>query len=233
MQYAELEAARTARPRSKIYVGAALVALALVALQMLVHPPQSANQNAPAPNIAPVATFIERVDLDGQDVADLLDLNVWKFHYDAPAGGEGASFWIEDWRRNAKNPDIYGVGAIGWLDPQTRNEHKLLIKLPRGDEKEIAIDADGVKTRAQSPIVFDGLKKGGTYITKLLQNEPIALDKDVTLFTYAWNKNGAVSDSEGMEKRHDRTIYFKMRVQKDKRLTKPIWKNSGVVLTKN
>lgn len=94
------------------------------------------------PVVPPPATpMIERVDVDGQDLADLMNVLIWKFRYTLEPGRYSAFLWVERWDRDATAPQVTllasntveGEHGDVVLKLPTENDGGLFIRLGKGN----------------------------------------------------------------------------------------------------
>lgn len=160
--------------------------------------PAPDEQEQPEPHV-------QRVDLDGQDLADLLDLRAWKFDYALPSDEYTVHVWVEHWRQDAEQPDVRPL-----LNQSLNTESgSMLLRLPTEDEPElfvrvgsaVARSADAAPIRIPTPFRRD-----------VLDRQPIDFDEPLHLITFTHNESdrpeGGLAD---VHRDHDVTVYIKAR----------------------
>ncbi len=183
----------------------------------------------PVAQAAPTAS-ISRIDLEGQDVARLLQLQAYKWRYQLPEVAKGQTatgvFWIEEWKRNDTQPKITELFSIGLQE----SKGTLLVKLPASQTDKVVVATEGT-TLSQSG-AFNPFIQGS--FTRALGKVTLVLERDLILVALTRNeKGGYISDSNILEfpRTNDRTIYFKVRFTTGSNKS-PVWKNGKVVLEK-
>jgi hypothetical protein len=173
---------------------------------------------------APVAAAAEaggvtlrRVPLDGQDLADLMQLLVWKFEARMPEDQYTLAVWTEKWTRGDTQPIVTELSKTSsrW------SGGRLLVHLPTEKSRDAfvqwATDADHVAARAMSR------RPDSEPIHRLVPNPAVTdlpstptragFGQDIILATFSSNRDGSfpqVADAE----RHlhsDVTLYLKAR----------------------
>ena len=124
------------KTKHQIAIYGASVALALVLFgATYLRPVKSLTPIAQA---APVAS-IEPVDLEGGDVARLLQLKAFKWRYNLPEVPKGQRvsgvFWMEEWKRNDKQPKITPMFSIVFLN----SKGNLMVKMPTSKADELVV----------------------------------------------------------------------------------------------
>ena len=216
---------RQTKHKLAVYGASAVLGLALFGVTQW-HPNASLIPVAQAAETA----SIERVDLEGQDVARLLRLQAYKWRYQLPEVPKGqmvtAVFWIEDQKRNDAQPKITSLFSVGLL----KSEGTLLVKLPSSQTDEIVVATEG--TLLNQSGVFTPIVQGG--ITRALGKETPSLERDLILVARAHNeKGGYLTDPKTLEfpRTNDRTVYFKVRFTTSSNKS-PVWKDGKVILEK-
>lgn len=196
---------------------------AILSLSLLCGPQGQARAS-----LAPVRPALQRVALDGADVARLLRLNAYKWMYQLPTPGSRKvwlSLWVEDWRRTSKKPRLVGLGATGGL----RDAGTLAINLPRGNQSELVYATQFTTSTVSVP----EMKIAGPHSLAVAQEESLAFDRDVVLIALTQNASGTHSSdykSPDFMRRHDRTVLVKARFTRGEKAGQPLWNAGKVVL---
>ena len=180
----------------------------------------------PVAQAAQIAS-IERVDLGGEDVARLLKLKAFKWQYNLPEVPKGQKvsgvFWMEEWKRNDKQPKITSLFSMGLFEPKGN----LLVKMPTSKTDELVVTTNGT-TLSQSGATIPMTRES---FTVAMGNETLTLDDDLILFASAHNAKGGYSSANNRElpRTNDHNVYFKVRFTTSSK-TSPIWKNGKIAL---
>lgn len=174
-----------------------------------IAPPPAPEQTAPAPT-----PHIEQVAIDGQDISDLLNLEMWKFKFHVPKGQYTNYVWMERWTRGASEPTVTVLSQT----PGVWEDGRIVVKLPAKAAPGLFVRVNDLSTRntklddldIPSPTLVDPLKQ---------QSIDPGAGNDIYLVTLT-HDNDAVSsgdDDDAAPSRadahlhHDVTIYIKTR----------------------
>ena len=159
----------------------------------------------PAPEPAPPQPppMIERVDVNGQDVADLLGISLWKFQFRLPAAQYTLYVWTEHWTREAVRPEyrLLLTGSARW------GEDHVTLKLPLEEDPRLFIrvgDLFGESDPAAQPV---GVPRpiGWAVMDRVL---PLETDRPVHLVTLTHNDAGmAIARLRDAHRQNDETVY--------------------------
>ena len=172
-----------------------------------VTPPGPVTPDPPVPPPAPaiLVPTLERTDLDGQDLANLMKLLMWKFHFTLAEGEYTNYVWIERWTRDAQMPEVTVLSSI----PGVWSEGEVVIKLPSVDHPQQYVRLGPSVTRK---IDADPLDVINWRMDVLSAPSPITLDEDLHLVTFTQNRQQlATGGLKNVHQQHDRTIYLKAR----------------------
>ncbi|MEX2672892.1 MAG: hypothetical protein WD294_12380 [Phycisphaeraceae bacterium] len=153
----------------------------------------------------PVEPRIVRVEMDGQDLADLLNVRAWKFDYQLPEDEQyTAQVWLEQWTQDAPQPDV-------WLllnQTLTADTGSMLVRLPTTEEEALFVRVGAAVVRAAdaeidmpTPIRRD-----------VLEERAINYDEEINLLSFTHNADAPTAGGlVDVHKDHDYTLYVKVR----------------------
>lgn len=164
--------------------------------------PPPPPQRPPEPPEPPPS--IERIEVNGQDLADLLGLSIWKFRFRLPLDRYTGYVWVEHWTRDAERPEYrLLLTATGrW------REESLVLKLPTESDRRLFIsmgelhvenDPNAVPIELPTPV-------GSATLDETL----LRPDRPVHLVTLTHNEAGmAISGLQDVHRENDQTLYIK------------------------
>jgi hypothetical protein len=149
-------------------------------------------------------SYIEQVALDGQDVADVFNLRMWKFRLRLPKGPYSCYVWQERWTRDAAKPAV----SVLFDEHQTLDGADVVLKLPLSAAQPQQFVRIGTATRFASKT--DVLAIESPYV-ETLSAEEVQPGKDLYLITFTQNKGENSGGRKDVHKDRDVTIYIKAR----------------------
>jgi hypothetical protein len=177
-------------------------------------PPQPVVVTQPVVVAPPVAapvvedyplSQIFRVGLDGQDLADLRNLKMWKYAFELPQGPYTAFVWVEYWTRNAAEPtyrEMFSASDV-W------REGELVVKLPTADDPGMLVRIGRAQARADAADPVDIPRASRLELLDIL---PVAAGQDIPLATFTYNESGSAAGGlSNVHSNHDVTVYLKAR----------------------
>lgn len=153
----------------------------------------------------PTGPFIRRVDLNGQDLADLLDLSLWKYAFRIPENEYTLYFWVERWTRNAEKPVVRELTSISgvWA------ENEIVLKLPTDQDQRFFFRIGDVIKRSTD---IDPLRPPTPWRRETLREARVQPGRDIYLITYTHNElETSTRGRINVHRQNDKTIYVKMR----------------------
>lgn len=162
----------------------------------------------PKPDKAPPSPEIRRVSLDGRDIADLLNLSMYKFAFHLPKAEYTNYVWMERWTRDAARPQVTMLAQT----PGVWDSGELIIKLPTESQPGLFVRVNDLISRNTKLASLD--IPSPPHIDQLTGSQPIdpTAAQDIYLITYAYNESGASPQGRvGIEHDTDVTIYIKTR----------------------
>lgn len=152
---------------------------------------------------------IEQSTLDGQDVANVLNLWMWKFKFRIPQGRYTCNVWIERWTRGAKQPEV----RLLFHQPLNLEGGEMVVKLPTAmyPQQLVRLGTAVIRSAKESPLEIGEPMRLAT----LEKRETFKIDEDIYLITLS-QSNSIRSDSnafgrKGIHGSNDVTIYVKAR----------------------
>lgn len=170
----------------------------------------TANLKAPAPQPPqpePEPPHIARQPLDGQDIADMLNVRMWKYTFKLPAGQYTNYVWMERWTRDAEKPDVTLLSQT----PGEWDTGELVVKLPSESHPGLFVRVNELMSRNGSmtslnlpaPVRMESLKR---------QTLDPSTGQDIYLVTFTHNESGtSIGGRVDVHRDHDETIYIKTR----------------------
>jgi len=171
---------------------------------------------------------IEQMPMEGSDIAQLLQMNAWKWKVRLPNDAKGAVYWVEDWRKGAVKPIVRELGSgLAW---PRESQFIMMMKIPsERDPVWIRIGDGGGTSKAMSEYL--PAKDSGIQSMSAVENETITTDRDVTLLGISQTDSGFSSGGyKNSDRKHNRIIIYKMRFTKNKDSASPYWKNGAIAL---
>ena len=164
----------------------------------------------PAPKMdkAPPAPEIRPVSLDGRDIADLLNLSMYKFAFHLPKAEYTNYVWMERWTRDAAKPQVTLLAQT----PGVWDSGELVIKLPTEAHPGLFVRVNDLSSRNTNLTSLD--IPSPPRIDPLDEVQPLdpTAAQDIYLVTCAYNESGVYPDNHvGTEHDNDVTIYIKTR----------------------
>jgi hypothetical protein len=163
---------------------------------------------APRPEQVPAAPEIRRVSLDGRDIADLLNLSMFKFAFHLPKAEYTNYVWMERWTRDAARPQVTLLAQT----PGVWDSGELVIKLPAESQPGLFVRVNDLISRNTKLTSLD--IPSPPHIDPLTRPQPIdpTAAQDICLVTYAYNESGASPEGR-VDIHHDNdvTLYIKTR----------------------
>ena len=153
-----------------------------------------------APTIAPLP-------VNGQDIADLRQLMMWKFRFDIEQGQYNQYLWVERWTRDAEEPEVRQLGRDVH---QVLSEGAFVIKLPTESDPRLFIRLGDATYRDEEaePV----LPPVPWRMSILPDEQDIELGRDIHLITFTHNELTTASGGlSGVHRNHDVTVYVKTR----------------------
>ncbi len=153
---------------------------------------------------------IEQALLDGQDIADVLNLWMWKFKFHMPQERYTCSVWMERWTRDAAQPEVRTL----FQQAMPMDGGELVIKLPTASHPQQLVRLGSAKRSANNaPPLEIGEPMG---LEMLEKREEFKAGQDIYLITITQNtgviKSGAPRfGRKGVQAGNDVTIYVKAR----------------------
>lgn len=167
--------------------------------------PAQATGTAEEAEQAPSGPSIRRIALNGQDLADLLELSIWKFAFRIPENEYTLYLWIERWSRNAQKPEIRELATVSGV----WSESEVVLKLPTEDDERMFFRIGDVIKRTND---ITPLQPPTPWRRETLQNATLNPGRDVYLITYTHNElETATGGRVNVHRQNDETIYVKMR----------------------
>ena len=159
----------------------------------------------PEPEPPPPSPNIQRVQVNGADVAELLGIAIWKFRFRLPPGRYTGYVWLEHWTRDAAEPEYrLLLTATGQWE-----QEELVLKLPTpGDRRlflsigELHVENDPNAEPVDLPTPIG---------SSVLDERPLRTGEPVHLVTLTHNQIGmAVARLENVHRENDETVYLKL-----------------------
>jgi hypothetical protein len=150
---------------------------------------------------AAASPSIKHVPLDGQDLADAMNLRMWKFHFTLPRGEYTNHVWLERWHSGSDGPDVQLLSQMS----DTWAENDLVVELPTGSQAQpfTRIGASMSRRSDVPPI------KQATGL-EVLESEPLKVGDDVYLATLTIDADGRPTGGRrNVQGQHEQTIYLK------------------------
>jgi hypothetical protein len=154
---------------------------------------------------APQGPFIRRVELNGQDLADLLELSMWKFAFRIPENEYTLYLWVERWTRHAKEPEIRELTTLSgvWA------ENELVLKLPTVQDQRMFFKVGNSVSRSDD---IPPIRPPSPWRRETIERETLTPGRDIHLITYTHNElETATGGRVDVHRQNDETIYVKMR----------------------
>ncbi len=139
---------------------------------------ESRQQPPEPPPTAPPEPKIERQAVDGQDLADLLNLAMWRFDYHLPQVPYTAYLWAEARIMSATTSDLVLLATTSG----TWSQGRVVLKLPGREDPRLFIRL-GPENIVRADQLTGMVTPPAPFRWTLLDSQPLPLDKPVTLVT--------------------------------------------------
>jgi hypothetical protein len=189
---------------------------------------------APAKKLPANKGYLKADRVEGEEIARLLELPIYKWKVRFPAGTRHLVFWAEDWHKGATEPGIVGlftVTAPPDAESASDNPPTLIVKLPDSHDGKFTASVGGSTVSAQvQNLVIDkakgGISTGGSPSRAIFMND------DVVLAGTAQNRDGSFAPLTNNAEiaRNDRAVLFKMKIWNGPSDAMPFWEDGRVVL---
>lgn len=171
---------------------------------------ESATTPQPRPAVEEGRLHIERVELNGQDLAELLGVPAWRFDYQLPEDDEGyrVRLWLERWTRDVEEPQV------GELIEQTllSGSGSVLLRLPT--EAEPTLFAR-VGTGQAEVVETEPIHPPQPFRRDELGERSVEVGETIHLLTFTHNmEDSPVGGLEDVHREHDVTVYIKARFER-------------------
>lgn len=149
-----------------------------------------------------VSPRIDRVPIDGEDLANVLGVTMSKFHYALPAGQYTCFIWTERWTRGATEPIVTLLASAN-----VGGEGDVIVKLPTESDRQLYLyvgDAPRLNNRDADPLAPSGSS------TAQLDGQTFAPGEAIHLVTVSYNlETLAIPALENIHTQRDMTTYVK------------------------
>lgn len=197
-------------------------------------PKGATRANAATAKATPNKGFLKADKMEGEELARLLRLSVYKWKVRYPAGAKNVVFWVEDWRKGHPQPEIVTLlsSTVAAEDSKPDVEPAdLLIKLPEEGDAKFTASLGGATSSLSIPKLATDASLGTTGTTGS-PSMPIFMDQSIVLTATTQNRSGIYSGSydDSQTTKNDRTILYKMQFGKSPAMAVPLWENGRVVV---
>lgn len=139
--------------------------------------------------------------MDGQDLADLLNIRAWKFAYRLPADDYSVEVYLERWERGDEEPERWTLLSQSIFT----GDGEMLLRLPTEEEPAMFVRVAAATARAANA---DPLDLPGPNRIDVLDDAQTPVGQPIHLVTFTHNASqrptGGLRD---VHRDHDVTLY--------------------------